>query len=94
MRLDDVSMGETFEARPDPESTQRLRVRYEATTPLEAVEIVRSGRVARIAIEPEQAWSLDLERDIPSLRPGEFQYLRFIESNGGRAWTSPIWFTP
>lgn len=94
VRLDETEMGGRFAALADPAETQTLRVRYEATSPLETVEIVRSGRVARVEVEPEEAWSLRLEREVPALRPGEFQYLRFLERNGGRAWSSPIFASP
>ncbi len=93
VRLDDTPMGGTFEAIADPKAVQTLHIRYEATAPLGSIEIVRGGHVAKIRIEPEQAWSLELERKVPALRPGEFQYVRFVERDGGRAWSSPIFAT-
>jgi hypothetical protein len=34
--------------------------------------------------------SLDFERSIPRLQPGEFHYIRVIQKDGGVAWSSPI----
>ncbi|MEM9174001.1 MAG: CehA/McbA family metallohydrolase [Myxococcota bacterium] len=84
--LDDVFMGGTFEATG---KEHRLRVRYEATDPIEAIELVRSGRVARL--EPAEPLRVDLERTIPALQPGEFHYVRIRQENGGNAWSSPIY---
>jgi hypothetical protein len=90
VELDGALMGSTIAAPSDAGGEQVLRVRYVATSPLEAIEIVRNGHTARIGIEPEQAWDLDLERRLPALGPGEYQYVRFFERDGGRAWSSPI----
>ena len=65
---------------------QTLRIRYEATTPIERIDLVRSGRVARI--EGADALSLDINRAIPPLRPGEFHYVRIVEQGGG--WNDPV----
>jgi hypothetical protein len=90
VELDGAMMGSAIAAPPPGRDQQTLRIRYFATAPLEAIEIVRSGRTARIAIDPEQAWALDLERRIPALAPGEYHYVRFFERDGGQAWSSPI----
>ena len=66
----------------------RLRIRYEATSPVERIDLIRSGRVARVA--GEGAMSVDLARTIPGLAPGEFHYVRIVEEGGGTAWSSPI----
>ena len=66
----------------------RLHIRYEATSPVKRIDLIRSGRIAQIPIENEI--SLDLVRMIPALRPGDFHYVRIVEEGGGTAWSSPI----
>ncbi len=65
-----------------------LRIRYEATSPVERIDLIRSGRVAQVA--GEAAMSIDLVRTIPGLAPGEFHYVRILQEDGGTAWSSPI----
>ena len=85
--IDGVAMGGTV-VPGAAEATHRLRVRYEATAPIERVELVRSGRVAKV--EPSDPLSFELDREIPALGPGEFHYVRVRQKNGGNAWSSPI----
>ena len=66
----------------------RLHIRYEATSPVKRIDLIRSGRIAQIPVENEI--SLDLVRMIPALRPGDFHYVRIVEEGGGTAWSSPI----
>ena len=66
----------------------RLRIEYEATAPIERIDLVRSGRIARLA--GEGRLQLALERDIPALAVGEFHYVRILQEDGGVAWSSPI----
>ena len=73
-----------------------LRIRFEATAPVERIDLVRTGQVA--SIDPAKpagdaapaTLSLDLERRIPRLAPGEFHYVRILQADGGVAWSSPI----
>ena len=83
--IDDVAMGGTLVAN---DREHRLRIRYEATDTIEGIELVRSGRVARLA--PEEPLRVELERTIPALQPGEFHYVRIRQADGGAAWSSPI----
>jgi hypothetical protein len=63
-------------------------VHYEATAPIERIDLVRSGRIA--SLEVGDSLSVELERIIPRLEPGEFHYVRIIQKDGGVAWSSPI----
>lgn len=71
--------------------TQELRIRVAAVAPLLEVDIIRSDKpVERIPIKDEKReWSLS--REIPSLEPGEFLYVRVIQKDAGMAWSSPIY---
>ena len=91
--IDGSHMGQTI-VEPEHQGSQLLRIRYEATAPLERIELVRSGRVATVLIPEEDGLSLTLEREIPSLAAGDFHYVRFVERGGGMAWSSPIYVDP
>jgi len=86
----EVFIDETFMGSSLPPSTEDhvLRVRYEATSAIEHIDLVRSDHIA--TLEGPDTLSLDFERKIPPLQPGEFHYVRIIEENGGVAWSSPI----
>lgn len=86
--INETFMGGTLPAVTDNADTQRLHVRFEATAPIERVDLVRSGIVA--SIPGEQELSLDIVREIPALSPNEFHYVRIVQSDGGVAWSSPI----
>ncbi len=93
VHLDDVAMGGTLESISDgSDSGERndhvLRIRYEATAPIERVDLIRSGRIA--TLPAPDGLSYDLEREIPGLSPGEFHYVRIQQKDGGLAWSSPI----
>jgi hypothetical protein len=83
--IDETFMGSTL---PEADDDHTLRVRYEATAPIERVDLVRSGRIA--SLEDGDSFSLEFERKIPRLQPGEFHYVRIIQEDGGVAWSSPI----
>ncbi len=83
--IDETFMGSSL---PTPSNDHMLRVRYEATAPIERIDLVRSGRIAHL--EGSDRLSLDFERSIPRLQSGEFHYVRVIQKDGGVAWSSPI----
>jgi hypothetical protein len=83
--IDETFMGSSL---PTPTDDHVLRVRYEATAPIERIDLVRSGRIANL--EGSDRLSVDFERSIPRLQPGEFHYVRIIQEDGGVAWSSPI----
>ena len=86
--IDVASMGDDLAVSPSAITEQRLHVRYEATAPILRIDLIRSGQVAEV--EGDGSLSLDIERIIPRLRPGEFHYVRIIQEDGGVAWSSPI----
>ncbi len=86
----EVFIDETFMGSSLPSDTNDhvLRVRYEATAPIERIDLVRSDRIS--TLEGPGTLSLEFERKIPVLLPGEFHYVRIIQEDGGVAWSSPI----
>jgi Protein of unknown function (DUF3604) len=88
VRIDQTFMGGTLpEISPERENL-RLQVRFEGSAPIERIDLVRTGAVARLP--GDLGLSLDFERSIPMLGPGEFHYVRILQSDGGVAWSSPI----
>ena len=79
---------------------QILRVHYEGTAPVERVELIRTGHIAEVdraglgAAGDRTFDAFVLERRIPRLRPGEFHYVRIVQTDGGVAWSSPIFADP
>ncbi len=73
---------------PESDGDPVLRVRYEAAEAIERVDLIRSGQIE--AIDGAGALALDLHRQIAPLRTGDYVYVRIIETNGGVAWSSPI----
>ena len=93
VRLDDTLMGGTLDASGESldgreASGHLLRIRYEATAPIVRIDLIRSGRIARL--DAPDGLSFALEREIPRLSPGEFHYIRIQQEDGGLAWSSPI----
>jgi hypothetical protein len=76
-------------ARGSDEATSTLRYRTAGTAPIERIDFVRSGLMASVAGDGER--DLEGERTIPKLAPGEFLYLRVVQTDGGVAWSSPFY---
>jgi len=74
---------------PGPQGTSTLRFEVTAETPIERIDFIRSGLTATLPGDDQLEWSG--ERQIPTLRPGEYVYLRVIQSDGGAAWSSPFY---
>jgi hypothetical protein len=78
---------------PVPEGellTEPLFVRVIAPEPLERLDLVRSGEVVD-SVDLEQRRDVTLQRVVADLAPGEYVYLRAVQSNGGTAWSSPFY---
>lgn len=87
--IDETPMGGSLVSGAD---SHTLRIRYEATAPIERVDLIRSGRIAALDSPEDRphGQSLRLVRTIPGLAPGEFHYVRILQEDGGTAWSSPI----
>jgi hypothetical protein len=85
--LEDLPMG-SLVATDDP-PVFRLAVR--APSPIESIELVRNGAVAaRWPVGTpsfKESWT---DHDEPE-RPDSYYYVRLLLSDGGAAWSSPIW---
>ncbi len=75
--------------RAPGEPTSTLRYRVAGTAAIERIDFIRSALTASVSGDGER--DLDGERRIPNLMPGEFLYLRVVQSDGGAAWSSPFY---
>jgi len=89
VRLDGKPMGSILPPSPDgAPATQTLQIEVAGTAPIERIDLIRSGQIARIDAEGQE--DLRLSRKIPRLGRGEYHYVRVIQSDGRTAWSSPI----
>ena len=79
---------------PDPDADgprDDLFVHVIAVTPLERIDIIRSGEPVR-SIPAEGRLELAVEVELDDLHSGEFVYVRAVQEDDGAAWSSPIFF--
>ena len=87
--LGSTPIGGVLPLAPGARSRETVFVSVAGTAPLERVELVRSGRVvdrADLSGELEAA----LSNELAELTAGEYVYGRVLQSDGGAAWSSPI----
>ena len=82
-------MGETLPLADGERTSQPLFVQVVAETPLDRVELVRSGRIVD-GLALDGRLDATLEREIHDLEAGEYVYVRAVQRDGGAAWSSPI----
>jgi hypothetical protein len=73
----------------EADSTSILRVSVAATAPVSRLDFIRTGLVA--SLPGDERLDLEIEREIPPLRAGEFLYVRVVQRDGGAAWSSPFY---
>ena len=83
--LDGQPMGAAVAASPE----RRLEVRVVAEAPIERLDLVRGGRVAR-SFAGTGSSELRLSERITGLGAGEYLYVRVVQEDGGAAWSSPF----
>jgi hypothetical protein len=66
-----------------------LFVHVIAPSPLEHVELIRSGEIVD-RFPAEGLLEVILQRSVEELRAGEYLYVRVVQQDGGAAWSSPI----
>ena len=87
--LDGHPMGSVLEHEAgDPPETQKLVVEVAGTGPIERIDLIRTGHKA--SIPGNGQLDLRFEREIPRLMPGEYHYVRVVQSDDKAAWSSPI----
>jgi len=83
--LDGAPMGSALEA---PEDTIQLRGYLVGEDLFERLEIIRSGEIRSLPIDP--APSISFDHPLEALEAGEYVYVRAVQSDGGTAWSSPF----
>jgi hypothetical protein len=88
--LDSHPMGALI-PKPEGGSYQgELSVRVIAETPLERVDLIRSGKLVH-SIAIDGLLEVTLHREIKDLVSGEYLYVRAVQEDLGAAWSSPIY---
>ncbi|MCH7643677.1 MAG: CehA/McbA family metallohydrolase [Myxococcales bacterium] len=88
--LDSYPMGALI-PKPEGGSYQgELSVRVIAETPLERVDLIRSGKLVH-SIAIDGLLEVTLRREIKDLVSGEYLYVRAVQEDLGAAWSSPIY---
>lgn len=54
-----------------------------------AIQVIRNGEIVE-TIECEETWDFSAGIDVPDLKPGEYVYVRVVQSDRGLAWSSPF----
>jgi hypothetical protein len=88
--IDSHSMGALI---PKPESgsyTGELFVQVIAETPLDRVDLIRSGMLVD-STPIDGLLEITLSREIKKLVSGEYLYVRAVQKDTGAAWSSPIY---
>jgi hypothetical protein len=85
-------MGSVVRVPESGKLSAELFVSVVAETPLERVELIRSGEVVD-GVLTEGRLEVSLQREIADLAPGEFVYVRAVQEDQGAAWSSPIFVT-
>jgi hypothetical protein len=88
-----VGMGMTAPV-PDPNAESPpddLFVHVIAVTPLERIDVIRSGEPVR-SIPAEGQLELAVQVKLDDLHSGDFVYVRAVQEDQGAAWSSPIFF--
>lgn len=69
-----------------------LQIEVEGTGPLEAVELWVDGKRRRAWKPKTESASLRVATEIEA--PDRYAFIRVVQSDGNRAWSSPIWLEP
>jgi len=88
--LDEYPMGSSIPKPAGGSYEGELFVQIIAETPLERVDLIRSGEVVD-SMPIEGALEISLTREIEDLVSGEYLYIRAVQQDTGTAWSSPIY---
>jgi hypothetical protein len=88
--LDEQEMGALL--TPSDATENELRFVVAGTGPLSRVDVIRSGEIVSV-VPGEGRRELSETLSLPSLRPGEYVYVRVVQEDGGAAWSSPVYVT-
>jgi hypothetical protein len=88
--LDENEMGTLI--APSEAPAQELRFVVAAPAPVERVDVIRSGEIVSV-VPGSGRRELSETLSIPSLRAGDYLYVRVVQEDGGAAWSSPVYVT-
>jgi hypothetical protein len=88
--LGGTPMGGVLPLARDERAHETLFVSITGSAPLQSVEVVRSGEIVdRVRLEGKL--DVALSSELSDLSAGEYVYVRIVQSDGGAAWSSPIY---
>jgi hypothetical protein len=88
--LGGTPIGGVVPIAPGAKLRESLFVSVIGSAPLERVEVVRSGAVVD-GIDLDGQLEAALASELADLAAGEYVYVRVTQSDGGAAWSSPIY---
>jgi hypothetical protein len=62
-----------------------------AVQPLERIDLIRSGSIEASA-SGEERLRIELGHTLVGIQSGEYVYVRAVQTDGGAAWGSPVFF--
>ena len=87
--IDDYPMGSVVNWQ-EPSRPREFRINVWGTDDIESVTVVKSNRDVH-TFRPRKDWAQLAWKDHAKPRPNDFYYVRTIQRDGNRAWSSPIW---
>jgi hypothetical protein len=81
-------MGEVVELEEGVENNG-IYVHVVGTAPIQSIEVIRSGSVFAVQ-DGDGSLELELLGQLQDLRSGEYVYVRIRQTDGGMAWSSPV----
>ena len=88
--LGGTPIGGVLSRAPGARSRETLFVQVIGSAPLEKVEVVRSGKLID-GVRLEGRLEAALSSELADLTAGEYVYVRVTQTDGGAAWSSPIY---
>ncbi|MEZ4865084.1 MAG: DUF3604 domain-containing protein [Caldilineaceae bacterium] len=85
-RINDHWMGEEITL----EGPRHIEARVVGTAPLAYVAVLKNNQILHKTGEGETTLHVAIIDEV-DLTPGDFYYLRVVQTNGDLAWSSPIW---
>jgi len=89
--VDGHLMGEEIEV--DADHRPEIAVRVEGDEAVDRVEVVRDGRVIHRVLDRGRMVSFRFVDEEKPQRTVSHYYVRVVQVNGARAWSSPVWVT-
>lgn len=88
VRVNGRFMGEEFFVQ---KKSRKVEIKAIGTAPIVEVDIVRNGRSIHKWVPKNPRVDLEWQDDEPLTGRENYYYVRVIQTDGGQAWSSPVW---